>query len=177
MRVISGLATAALATIIACGGQSSDGASVADESSTPRSLLELQQRQEQAESPLLAERDKHDFGDVPIDGGTVSTVFEVTNPGADPVRLVSVFTSCGCTTAEIEFPDSSTEGPFGMPGHSLPTGLDRTIGAGETLKVRVMFDPAAHGPEGLGRVMRTVTLHTADGAGLSLEIRANVVRG
>ncbi len=77
----------------------------------------------------------------------------------------------------LEFADRSQAGPFGMPGHgSVQTDIDRTVEAGEDFTVRVIFDPAAHGPNGLGKVTRVVTLHTADGGTAELAITADVVR-
>jgi hypothetical protein len=175
MRATKALLIAGLVATVACGGRQDEEASTVAQAAAPRSLVDLQKQE--AESPLQADQHLYEFGDVPIGGGKVSTAFQVSNAGASPVRLVSVYTSCGCTTAEIEFVDGSKAGPFGMPGHELPTDIDRTVSAGENFTVRVFFDPAAHGPEGLGKVMRAVTLHTEDGTGIRLAIMANVVQG
>ncbi len=172
MRHIKLMAVSLLLGALACGGREDSG-SVAQ--TPPRSLLELERQQ--AESPLKAVGRQYDFGSIPIDGGNVETVFQVSNKGSAPVRLVAVYTSCGCTTAVLEFANGGEAGPFGMPGHkSVETELDRTLAAGEDLAVRVNFDPAAHGPGGLGNVTRVVTLHTADGETTELTITASVVR-
>lgn len=128
-----------------------------------------------AKTPLEVGWRDHDFGQVPIDGGDVETTFRVSNGGLGSVTLVSIYTSCGCTTAVLEFEDGSREGPFGMPGHELPTRLNRSLAPGEGVQVRVRFDPAAHGPAGLGRVTRGVMVHTRDGGGVQLAITAEVV--
>ncbi|MFQ6046301.1 MAG: DUF1573 domain-containing protein [Gemmatimonadales bacterium] len=107
---------------------------------------------------LVAEPAEHDFGRVPLSGGNVTTRFVVTNRGKRAIRLRDVYTSCGCTTAELEFSDGTVAGPFGMPGHDLPVRYDRELEPGERVEVLVRFDPAAHGPQGVGRVTRAVVL-------------------
>ena len=171
----------AVATAVGCSRGETPKAEASAATMRPRSLLELEQQRRAAleESPLKAAQDRYEFGAVPINGGDVEHVFQVANEGSEPVSLVSVYTSCGCTTAVLEFADGSKEGPFGMPGHNLPIRLERPrrLGPGEIVKVRAIFEPAAHGPSGLGSVMRTVNLHTSDGGGIQVTFSANVVRG
>lgn len=140
----------------------------------PRSLLDMEQGQ--ADSPLAADEWRHDFGEIPIDGGDVTTTFTLTNQGEDAAQLAAVYTSCGCTSAVLEFTDGSSVGPFGMPGHGAMPELERNLEPGESFDVQVTFDPAAHGPQGLGSVMRAVNIHTRDGGTTELRIRADVVR-
>ncbi len=128
------------------------------------------------ESSLKADRPEHDFGRVPIDGGKVETLFDLVNEAPGEVRLLSVATSCGCTEAVAEFADGSTVGSFKLPGDGQESEAGRNVSAGESFEVRVVFDPAAHGPEGVGELMREVILATRDGARTRLVIRANVVR-
>jgi hypothetical protein len=62
-----------------------------------------------------------------------------------------------------------------MPGHGGPVArANETIGAGETRTIRVVFDPNAHGPAGVGPIVRQIALSDATGGALLLEIRANV---
>jgi len=163
--------TAGALTVIGCAGDAESARTV--ESSRPRSLLELERQK--AESPLRSDKPHHDFGEIPITGGDVETVFQVSNEAVDEVELAAVYTSCGCTTAMLEFAEGSTAGPFGMPGHGYPSEIERTVAPGEGFKIRVTFDPAAHGPQGLGNIMRAVTLHTRDGGTTEFTIRAQVV--
>lgn len=128
-------------------------------------------------SPLVADHPLHEFGDVPIDGGLVEAEFTITNTGSEPTSIVAAYTSCMCTTAILSFPDGTTEGPFGMPGHDLPVTLDREVGPQESVGVTVRFDPGAHGPDATGPVQRTVLFHTSDGSRTSVELTANVVPG
>ena len=115
------------------------------------------------------------FGRVPINGGNVGTKFVITNVAGRPVRLLRVYTSCGCTTASLTFSDGTRAGPFGMPGHDLPIQYDRIVKPGERFEVEAVFNPAAHGPAGLGSVSRSVILETAAGPPLAFGFTANVV--
>ena len=42
----------------------------------------------------------HDFGDILVDDGPVSCSFVLKNTGKEPVTILEVVTSCGCTDAE-----------------------------------------------------------------------------
>jgi hypothetical protein len=128
------------------------------------------------ESSLKADRPEHDFGRVPIDGGKVETLFDLVNEAPGEVQLLSVATSCGCTEAVAEFADGSTVGSFDLPNDGQENDAGRKVSAGESFKVRVAFDPAAHGPDAVGELMREVILATRDGGQTRLVIRANVVR-
>ncbi|MBI2003293.1 MAG: hypothetical protein HYS76_01805, partial [Candidatus Wildermuthbacteria bacterium] len=55
--------------------------------------------------------------------------------------------------------DGRRLGTFGMPGHGASTARV-TVAAGETLTLRTVFDPAAHGPSGVGLAERGVYLET-----------------
>jgi len=72
-----------------------------------------------------------------------------------------VFTSCMCTEAELKVGDR-TAGPFGMQGHTA-SSVYLVVKSGETLTVKVIFDPAAHGPSGVGPIERQVAIYTSAG--------------
>ena len=106
-----------------------------------------------------------DLGEVPINGGIVTREYEIKNTSGSPLTLSKVATSCMCTTAMITVGDKSTKF-FGMEGHgdrNPPINLQ--IGAGEVAKVTVNFDPAAHGPEGVGPFERIVWLSFSNPSG------------
>ncbi len=175
MRRMNVLLPVVLLGALACGDREAGSSNVQAQQAVPRSMLELERQQ--TESPLKADRLSHDFGSIPINGGNVETVFRISNSASSSLRLVAIYTSCGCTSAAIDFADGSQAGPFGMPGHAgVQTKIDRTVDVGEEFSVRVAFDPAAHGPGGLGRITRVVTIHTADGGTAQLTIAANVVQ-
>lgn len=165
---------AALPVAAGCSGNGDEAEGSVAQSAAPRSLLDKERQS--TETPLQVDRQSYDLGSIPIDGGNVEAAFEVWNEGSSPVRLAAVYTSCGCTTAVLEFADGSTAGPFGMPGHDLETTLDRTVDAGEKFNINVIYDPMAHGPDATGKYMRTVTIHTQDGGGIEVAITVNVVK-
>ena len=109
---------------------------------------------------------KYDFGEVTLNGGKVEKVFMVKNGGSGELTLGSVSTSCMCTTAQVEM-NGSVSPVFGM--HDK-TGWQGKLGRGETAAVKVIFDPAFHGPGGKGAITRIVKLQTNDPARRSIEL-------
>lgn len=122
---------------------------------------------------LVAEAATYDFGAVPLSGGLVRTAYAVRNTGAEPLTINDVWTSCMCTTA-IMRRGGEIWGPFGMPGHGPRRGVSLTLAPGEETEVEVVFDPAAHGPAGVGPVMRAVFLDSTAGDPLELAFTATV---
>ena len=107
--------------------------------------------------------------------GNVMKEFTVTNPTDQDVTVKTVLTSCMCTNAFVVSGDGSVKGPFGMPGHGGAVApANETIKAGESRTIRVVYDPNAHGPAGVGRIDRFVTLTDDSGVTLEYEIKANV---
>ena len=125
-------------------------------------------------SVLVAPSVFHDFGTISMKNGNVTKEFTVTNPTGQAVVLETVLTSCMCTTAFLVQADGSTKGPFSMPGMGYVPPANETIPSGESRIVRVIYDPNAHGPAGVGRIDRFVTLNDASGGTLVYEIKANV---
>lgn len=60
-----------------------------------------------------------------------------------------------CTTATLTTTQGAV-GPFGMPGHATIPTISQTITPNEEASVEAIFDPAAHGPQGVGKVRRTI---------------------
>ncbi|OGG83042.1 hypothetical protein A3A42_03330 [Candidatus Kaiserbacteria bacterium RIFCSPLOWO2_01_FULL_55_25] len=125
-------------------------------------------------SALMAPLVFHDFGTISMKNGNVTKEFTVTNPTAEAITVETVFTSCMCTTAFLVGPDGTTKGPFRMPGMGYVPPANETIPAGENRTVRVVYNPNAHGPAGVGRIDRFVTLTDDSGGTLVYEIKANV---
>jgi len=92
-----------------------------------------------------------DFGDIPIHGGKVSTTFNITNEGNEPVTLTKVTTSCMCTDATIDGKK------FGL--HMDPVA-NIVLAPQSSKEVTVTFDPLAHGDKGTGPVTRVVAITT-----------------
>lgn len=115
----------------------------------------------------------YDFGSVSMAAGPVRRQFTVSNGGSSPVTMTKLSTSCMCTKASL-LVGGRQVGPFGMPGHGAIPRIQEVLPAGGSATLEVTFDPAAHGPAGVGRVDRQVTLETNSGAPLKVAIAATV---
>lgn len=78
-----------------------------------------------------------------------------------------------CTTATIKKGEFSF-GPFGMPGHGVNFGLNQVVNPGEEIVIVAEFDPAAHGPAGVGPIERAVRVEIENGEPLEFEFKAIV---
>ncbi|OGE81389.1 MAG: hypothetical protein A3E98_00160 [Candidatus Doudnabacteria bacterium RIFCSPHIGHO2_12_FULL_48_11] len=124
-------------------------------------------------SAVAASETFYDFGSVPINGGKVTKIFKVKNNSETKVTVKEMHTSCMCTEASLKLGDQSF-GPFGMPGHASMPQINAAFPAQSEAEIEVVFDPAAHGPAGIGVIERLVTLETSDGK-LQLSIKASVI--
>ncbi|OGZ60703.1 MAG: hypothetical protein A2932_01775 [Candidatus Spechtbacteria bacterium RIFCSPLOWO2_01_FULL_46_10] len=120
-------------------------------------------------SALSAVEKKFDFNTISMGNGKVSHQFEVKNDGAEKVVIEKVYTSCMCTAAYIISSDGSKYGEFSMPGHSGPSGTNIEVGPGESATVEAIFDPAAHGPSGVGLAQRSIYIETNSASSPKLE--------
>jgi hypothetical protein len=125
-------------------------------------------------SVLTAPETFYDFGTISMKDGNVNREFTVTNATDADIIVSTVLTSCMCTSAFIVEPDGSVKGPFKMPGMGYVPPANETIKAGESRTIRVVYDPNAHGPAGVGQIDRFVTLTDTSGGTLQLEIKALV---
>lgn len=123
---------------------------------------------------LTAKDVLYDFGTISMKNGNVTKEFTVTNPTDSDIFVSTVLTSCMCTSAFIVLSDGSIKGPFKMPGMGYVPPANELIKAGESRIIRVVYDPNAHGPAGVGRIDRFITLTDANGGTLQLEIQALV---
>ena len=128
-----------------------------------------------SKSMLVASETIYDFGTISMKNGKVNKEFTVTNLSDTDITLSKVLTSCMCTNAFIVNPDGKIKGPFGMVGHggSVPPA-NELMKAGESRIIRVIFDPNAHGPAGVGKITRFITLTDSSGNSLQLEIKTVV---
>ncbi len=109
-----------------------------------------------------------DFGKISMAAGKVSKVYWIKNISGDPLTISKLYTSCMCTDATL-ITKAGKRGPFGMPGHGPTPRIEERLAPGESAQVEAVFDPAAHGPAGIGQTDRIVTIEN-DG-GLPLELR------
>ncbi|MGQ0526004.1 MAG: DUF1573 domain-containing protein [Betaproteobacteria bacterium] len=122
---------------------------------------------------LASQQPFHDFGQISMAAGKVAHRFRVWNTGATAVTINRLYTSCMCTEATLYTP-SGRKGPFGMPGHGPLPAVHQVIGPGGMAEVAIVFDPAAHGPAGVGPTERVVTIRSDDGGQLDLRFVAMV---
>lgn len=97
-----------------------------------------------------------EWGEIGIKDGKVEKEFEIKNTGSDTLKLYNIATSCMCTTAQFMDDDSHI---FGMHTKS---GYVKEVKLGESTKIKVVFDPLFHGPDGVGPISRQVTMMTND---------------
>jgi hypothetical protein len=116
----------------------------------------------ESSSTLSSDKESFDFGEIDIYGGTVETEFPLTNEGADGIIITSGTTSCGCTDGEI--------GGISFGMHEKMSD-EFTIPAGETRNLKVIYDPMAHGPSGVGLAQRSVFLKTNSTVTPEFEVR------
>jgi hypothetical protein len=127
----------------------------------------------QSKSDLIAEEMSFDFGPVSMAAGNVTHRFEIKNANVEPVIIRKISTSCMCTTAQL-VKGGKKLAIYGMPGHGYIPNLDEPIAPNEQASVEVVFDPAAHGPAGIGRVERLATIYTGAEQPLELSFTALV---
>lgn len=110
-------------------------------------------------SSLVPSSTEYDFGTIAMEDNEVSTRYELTNTGEEPVTITNMYTSCMCTSAKLHY-DGKTSDTVGMPGHGTSDQINITVQPGETTEVEAIYDPNAHGPMGTGLNRRTVILNT-----------------
>ncbi len=124
-------------------------------------------------SRLSAAESSYNFGTISMKDGNVSKTFTIENKTSEPVTITKIYTSCMCTTAELET-NKENFGPFGMPGHGFLPRVDQTIKAKEKARIKVTYDPNAHGPAGIGKINRQIFIETSNGRKLTLQFNVNV---
>ncbi len=86
-----------------------------------------------AQAVISFDRKEHNFGTIEEAGGRVSTIFEFTNDGNEPLVLSNVRASCGCTT---------------------PTWTKTPIEPGQKGQITVTYNPNGRP----GRFQKTITI-------------------
>ncbi len=124
-------------------------------------------------SLTIEEGSSFDFGTISMAAGKVQHEFKIKNTSSAPVTISKMYTSCMCTTATLV---KGTEqfGPFGMPGHTAIPTINQTIEPNEEVSVEAIFDPAAHGPAGVGAIARSIVLEGKESRLLEIGFSATV---
>lgn len=161
-----GVAILALGGIVWIARPAPDGASgpYSGQNSQTGDAASVLQNSDEA---LRADEASFDFGTISMAAGTVRHTFKIQNAGTEPVVIGKIYTSCMCTIATLAL-DGKQFGPYGMPRHGFIPKINGAMAPGEEASVEVVFDPAAHGPAGVGRLQRIVTVEY--NAGQPLEI-------
>ena len=123
---------------------------------------------------ISVDSNRYDWGNIDISGGGVSKSFAIESSGDVPLKLYNVKTSCMCTTAQLKT-TSQTSPKFNM--HDQTSSVFE-VKPGETAELIIEFDPAFHGPSGIGPISRTITMNTNDPRNptLSFNLTAQVVK-
>ena|SRR3990167_2655127 len=119
---------------------------------------------------ISIEESNFDFGTINMNNGNVTHEFRLANDSSEVVKIQKAYTSCMCTTAFITDNAGIRYGAFGMAGHGLQNNIDVELTPGETMMLEAVFDPAAHGPSGVGLAQRYVYLETNSAKSPKLEI-------
>lgn len=116
-----------------------------------------------------------DWGNIPINGGNATKTFTIKNAGSDVLKLTGVKTSCTCTKAQVII-DGKTSPYFSMHATSSWVG---EVAPGKEAQLTIIFDPAFHGPTGVGAMERLISLQTNDAQNPNLEflLKGVVVKG
>ncbi len=116
----------------------------------------------------------YDWGQINMKDGNVSKIFVIRNTGTDVLKLTKVKTSCHCTKAEVTI-DGNISPSFGMNTASPWVG---EVTPGNEAQLNIVFDPAYHGPNGVGPITRYISVDTNDPDNSTLEftLTANVVK-
>ena len=123
---------------------------------------------------VSVDKTSYDWGEIGINDGKVQAEFTLTNAGAASLQLANVSTSCECTTAQIVI-EGKASPYFGMHQKSSWTGQ---VEPGKSAKLIVEFDPAFHGPQGIGQITRQAVVETNDSKQrkLTFVTTANVIK-
>ncbi|HLD28413.1 MAG TPA: DUF1573 domain-containing protein [Patescibacteria group bacterium] len=101
----------------------------------------------------------YDFNMV-VYGEIASHIFQISNLGNQPLEILKVSTSCGCTKAAV-------------------AEADRIVAPGQSVNMIVTFDPAIHKDDtDLGPLTRIIYITTNDpnNPEIEAEITANVIK-
>lgn len=119
----------------------------------------------------LIDKSSVEWGQIKFSGGKVKAIYRITNTGTETLKLYGATTSCACTLGTITSNGKVTP-PFGM--HS-PMSATVEVAPGVEAVVEALFDPAFHGPGGVGPISRTITVQTNDPANPTLNFQASGV--
>lgn len=139
------------------------------------SLLRLSSSEKKAKPKIVIKEMKYDAGTVSMADGVVKHTYEIKNTGKGDLKINKIWTSCMCTSAILKVGDKKSP-KFGM--HDDRAFWSQTITSGQIGLLEVTFDPAFHGPQGVGSIDRVIYLSTNDRQNREIEIKllVNVIK-
>lgn len=112
-----------------------------------------------------------DWQEIDYDKGIVKHSFKIKNVGTSVLELANLQTNCMCTTAKVIIKNQNGEmensPAFGM--HSASSWVGK-ISPNLEAEIEVAFDPAFHGPQGVGPVARIISFSTNDPENPAVEL-------
>ncbi|MDO8551272.1 MAG: DUF1573 domain-containing protein [bacterium] len=114
------------------------------------------------------DHDKYEFGTVKLTSGIVEHKYPVTNAGQKDLKIANLASSCACT--KVYFKSSAGESPkASMKGMTKPSSWVGVLKPGGQGELVMDFDPAFHGPGGVGKISRSLSFETNDPAHTYIE--------
>lgn len=114
---------------------------------------------------LQVDKTSYDWGNISMQKGKVEATFSIENTGVGDLKLYNVSTSCHCTTAQL-FLNGVGSPLFGM---NTKSAYVMVVPKGAKAELKVVFDPAFHGPNGVGAISRRILVSTNDSSNAQLE--------
>jgi hypothetical protein len=114
---------------------------------------------------LQVDKTSYDWGNINMQKGKVEATFAIENTGEGDLKLYNVSTSCHCTTAQL-FSNGANSPLFGM---NTKSAYVMVVPKGGKAELKIVFDPAFHGPNGVGAISRRVVVSTNDPNNAQLE--------
>ena len=124
-----------------------------------------------AGAQAVVENASVDWGQIQYNGGKVKATYRITNNGTDTLKLFGATTSCACTSGTITV-NGQVSPSFGM---HAPLATIIEVSPGKDAIIEGLFDPAFHGPGGIGPISRTITIQTNDPSHPTLNLQASGV--
>lgn len=128
---------------------------------------------------ITIENPEYNFGTIKQSDGIITTLFEIKNTGKSNLIIDNMDSSCMCTSASII--QDGKEGPrFGMDmgDGKNPTDWSVTIKPGETVQLKVYYDPMAHGKQKTPemQITREVTIISNDPINFQKTVRIDLTQ-
>jgi len=118
----------------------------------------LQVKTSNTAKAYVADPTSYDWGNIAYSGPKAKKSFTIKNTGTTILELYNISTSCHCTQAILTI-DGQDSPEFRMGNISSYVGK---VKPGDNATLTVIFDPAFHGPSGIGPINRFVEVETND---------------